>query len=101
MTKQEQIEEMAKLLRNKEGIYREEIYPCEDDMPCEKCCCLYKSEAEVLYEAGYRKTLNDIRELIDVLSEGANLKEKLNKIKRLEEESKILKEVIDEVLRGV
>ena len=55
MTEQEQIEEVAKLLRVKEGIYREEIQPCADDMDCEKCCCLYKSEAEALYNAGYRK----------------------------------------------
>lgn len=65
MTEQEQIEEVAKLLRVKEGIYREEIHPCEDDMHCEKCCCIYKSEAEALYEAGYRK----IREKDETLEE--------------------------------
>lgn len=55
MNKQEQIEEVAKLLRVKEGIYREEIHPCEDDIHCEHCSCLYKSEAEALYNEGYRK----------------------------------------------
>lgn len=38
--------------------------------------------AETLYEAGYRKTPNDIRELIDVLYEGAKLKEKLDEFEK-------------------
>lgn len=47
--------------------------------------------AETLYEAGYRKTPNDIREMIDVLYEGATLKEKLDEIKQLKNENKELK----------
>lgn len=104
MTKQEQIEEVAKLLRVKEGIYREEIHPCEEYMHCEKCCCLYKSEAEALYEAGYRKvdefedckkcpawsgtdcTRNPYTE--GCLDDKVNLK---NEIKRLKKENKQLK----------
>lgn len=50
MTKQEQIEEMTKLINSKE------IYPCEDDVHCENCFCAYKNIAEELYNAGYRKT---------------------------------------------
>lgn len=58
--------------------------------------------AETLYDAGYRKTPDDIRELIDVLAEGANLKEKLDEIKRLKSENKQLKTecaLLDDELR--
>lgn len=51
MTKQEQIEEMAKIIQHKE-----EIHSCEDDVHCENCFCAYKNTAEALYNAGYRKT---------------------------------------------
>lgn len=47
--------------------------------------------AETLYDAGYRKTPNDIREMIDVLYEGATLKEKLDEIKQLKNENEQLK----------
>lgn len=50
MTRQEQIEEMTKLINSKE------IYPCEDDVHCENCFCSHKDTAEKLYNAGYRKT---------------------------------------------
>ena len=59
MTKQEQVAEMIKLIGNVKPFYVETI-------------------AKALYEAGYRKTPDDIRELIDVLAEGAKLKEKLD-----------------------
>lgn len=49
MTKQEQIEEMTKLINSKE------IYPCGDDVHCENCFCSHKDTAEKLYNAGYRK----------------------------------------------
>lgn len=49
MNKQEQIEEMAKLINSKK------IYPCEDDVHCENCFCADKDTAEKLYNAGYRK----------------------------------------------
>ena len=56
MTKQEQIEEMTKIIQHKE-----EIHSCEDDVHCENCFCAYKNTAEELYNAGYRKTFtNDI-----------------------------------------
>jgi hypothetical protein len=92
MTKQEQIEEVAKLLRVKEGIYREEIHHCEDDMHCEKCCCLYKSEAEALYEAGYRK----IREKDETLEE--QIKHLNTIVERLDE---LLWKGIDEYIKGI
>ena len=50
MTRQEQIEEMTKIIQHKE-----EIYSCEDDVHCENCFCAYKNTAEELYDAGYRK----------------------------------------------
>lgn len=50
MTKQEQIEEMTKIIQ-----HEEEIYPCEDDVHCENCFCSHKDTAEKLYNAGYRK----------------------------------------------
>lgn len=92
MTKQEQIEEVAKLLRVKEGIYREEIQPCASYMHCEKCCCLYKSEAEALYEAGYRK----IREKDETLEE--QIKHLNAIVERLDE---LLGKGIDEYIKGI
>lgn len=76
MTRQKQIEEMAVIgcVRNPQAHTAEE---------CSKCgfkqgmCNAYR-HAEALYNAGYRKVPNDIREPIDLLSEGANLKEKLD-----------------------
>ena len=91
-TKQEQIEEVAKLLRVKEGIYREEIQPCADDMHCEKCCCLYKTEAEALYEAGYRK----IREKDETLEK--QIKHLNTIVERLDE---LLGQGINEYIKGI
>ena len=92
MTKQEQIEEMTKLIRSKEGIYREEIYPCEDDIRCEKCSCLYKIEAEALYEVGYRR----IREKDKTLEE--QIKHLNTIVERLDE---LLAKGIDEYIMGI
>ena len=50
MTKQEQIEEMTKIIQ-----HEEEIYPCEDDVIVRIAFALYKNTAEKLYNAGYRK----------------------------------------------
>ena len=74
MTKQEQIEEMAKIVDEMYNVYT----TTADDI------------ADGLYNAGYRKTPDDIRELIDVLAEGANIKEKLDEIKRLKKENACL-----------
>lgn len=78
MTKQEQVDEMAKYICN----------ACEMGHGFDGCsyggrehykrCSITQKTAKALYNAGYRKTPNDIRELIDVLSEGAKLKEKLD-----------------------
>ena len=46
--------------------------------------------AEALYNTGYRKVSNSIRELIDMLEEGATIKEKNAEIKRLEKENACL-----------
>lgn len=98
MTKQEQIEEMTKLINSKE------IYPCEDDVHCENCFCSHKDTAEKLYNAGYRK-VDDFEECRKCpawsgtdctrnpytegcLDDKVNLK---NEIKRLEKENEQLK----------
>lgn len=49
MTKEQQIEEMTKLIQAKE------IRPCDDDVHCENCYCACKGMAEMIYNAGYRK----------------------------------------------
>lgn len=85
MTKQEQIEEMAKLIQaeykqwlDTTGVIPEGTTYYAECLGCAIDC------AEALYNVGCRKTTDDIRELIDVLAEGANLKEKLDEIKRFE-----------------
>ena len=49
MNKEQQIEELAKLVQAKE------VYPCGDDEHCEDCYCACKGMAEMIYKAGYRK----------------------------------------------
>lgn len=49
MNKEQQIEELAKLVQAKE------VYPCGDDVHCEDCYCACKGMAEMIYKAGYRK----------------------------------------------
>ena len=89
MTKQEQIEEMAVIgcVRNPQAHTAEECAKCDFKYGQ---CNAYR-HAEALYNVGCRKTPDDIRELIDMLAEGANLKEKLDEIKRLEKENEQLK----------
>lgn len=50
MTREQQIEELAKLIQTKE------ISHCDDDMHCEDCYCGCKGMAEMIYKAGYRNT---------------------------------------------
>ncbi len=49
MNKEQQIEELTKLIQTKE------ISHCDDDMHCEDCYCGCKGMAEMIYNAGYRK----------------------------------------------
>lgn len=49
MDKEQQIEELTKLIQAKE------IHPCDDDVHCEDCYCACKGMAEMIYKAGYRK----------------------------------------------
>lgn len=89
MTKNEQIDEIFGVI---------DLWACNAVRKRQGGASVYnpynaKDLSVALYDAGCRKTPDDIRELIDVLAEGANLKEKLNKIKRLEEENERLKEV--------
>ena len=88
MTRQEQIEEMAVIgcVRNPQAHTAEECAKCDFK---QGQCNAYR-HAEALYNAGYHKTPDDIRELIDVLAEGANIKEKLDEIKRLKKENSCL-----------
>lgn len=85
MTEQEQINEML--------LYVPQTIVAYDANP--KGQHLYGEQrqqiAKALYDIGYRKIPDDIRELIDLLAEGANIKEKLDEIKRLEEENEELK----------
>lgn len=89
MTKKEQIDGIAKYVCNacEFGIYR----ACSERRTDVKSCSLALGTARRIYNAGYRKTPNDIREMIDVLYEGATLKEKLDEIKQLKNENKELK----------
>lgn len=89
MTRQEQIDEMAVIgcVRNPQAHTAEECAKCDFK---QGQCNAYR-HAEALYDVGCRKTPDNVRELIDVLAEGANLKEKLDEIKRLEKENEQLK----------
>lgn len=87
MTKQDQINEMT--LAVPQTIVAYDANPKGQHLYGEQ----RRQIAVALYDVGYRKVPDDIKELIDVLAEGAKLKEKLDKIKRLEEENERLKEV--------
>lgn len=96
MTRQEQIDEMAVIgcVRNPQAHTAEECAKCDFK---QGQCNAYR-HAEALYDVGCRKTPNDIRELIDLLYEGAKLKEKLDEIKQLENENKELKAKLEKRL---
>ena len=49
MNREQQIEDLTKLIQAKE------IRPCDDDVHCEDCYCACKGMAEMIYKAGYRK----------------------------------------------
>lgn len=91
MTKQEQINEMV--LAVPQTIVAYDANPKGQHLYGEQ----RQQIAETLYEAGYRKSPNDIRELVDVLYEGATLKEKLDEIKQLENENKELKAKLEKI----
>ena len=95
MTKQEQIDEMAVIgcVRNPQAHTAEECAKCDFK---QGQCNAYR-HAEALYDVGCRITPNDIRELIDLLYEGAKLKEKLDEIKQLENENKELKAKLEKI----
>lgn len=67
MTKEEQIEEITKLINSKEK------YPCEDYVHCENCFCANKDTAEKLYDAGYHKIDEFEKRLSDKYVEIDNL----------------------------
>ena len=102
MTRQEQIEEMCEAIASMIcQIYNPQ---CDEYEPhtCSHCYAngtLIGDFAEMLYNAGYRKTPDDIRELIDVLAEGANLKEKLDEIERLKAENEKVYTVRNDLLK--
>lgn len=87
MTKQEQIEEMTKIIQ-----HEEEIYPCEDDVIVRIAFALYKNTAEKLYNAGYRK----IRETNETLEE--QIKHLNTIVERLDE---LLGKGINDYIMGI
>ena len=67
-----QIEEMVKIMNETCNVYdeqgnhiRNKCYECECWSDDNHCCCSYNSkEAETLYNAGYRKSTDVVREFI-------------------------------------
>lgn len=73
MSRDKQIEEMVKIMNNTCNVYdeqgnhiRNKCYECECWSDDNHCCCSYNSkEAEALYNAGYRKADEVVREIAD------------------------------------
>lgn len=87
MTKEQQIEEMASFIhgrRDKNGS---------------------KKTAEALYNAGYRKVLDDVRELIDTLYNAARTRDEIDNLreenKKLKAENERLSEKLKQVLLSI
>lgn len=65
MTKEQQIKETERWL----------CHNCSHYLSCNNSCEKHKDFAEALYEAGYRKVPDDMREFIDTLCNAARVKE--------------------------
>nr|DAG38858.1 MAG TPA: hypothetical protein [Caudoviricetes sp.] len=71
MTKEQQIEELTKLIQTKE------MHPCGDDIPCADCYCACKGMAEMIYNAGYRKVpenerfVNNMKNVLEIEKKNA------------------------------
>ena len=108
MTREQQIEELMKLIQTKE------ISHCDDDMHCEDCYCACKGMAEMIYKAGYRKvpkgsficsgseTNLDVEVCNNCGMQQANeLFERDKEIERLEAENKRLSAKLGQILLSI
>lgn len=107
MTREQQIEELTKLIQAKE------ISHCDDDMHCEDCYCGCKGMAEMIYKAGYRKVTKGsficsaYETNLDVeicnncgMKQADELFERDKEIKRLKAENKQLQEQLNSANAG-
>lgn len=74
MTEQEQIEEMAKFMHYKAHGKDKDC----DNEKCEMCWCSCKNDAELLYNAGYRKASDMIDEFVERLKNQFDNNENMN-----------------------
>ena len=108
MNKEQQIEELAKLVQAKE------VYPCGDDEHCEDCYCACKGMAEMIYKAGYRKVpkgsfiCSGSETNLDVevcnncgMKQADELFERDKEIERLEAENKRLSAKLGQILLSI
>lgn len=108
MNKEQQIEEMTKLIRAKETS------PCDDDVHCEDCYCACKGMAETIYNAGYRKVpkgsfiCSGSEANLDVevcnncgMQQADELFERDKEIERLEAENKRLSAKLGQILLSI
>lgn len=107
MDKEQQIEELTKLIQAKE------IHPCDDDVHCEDCYCACKGMAEMIYKAGYRKVpkgsfiCSGSETNLDIevcnncgMQQADELFERDKEIKRLKAENKQLQEQLNSANAG-
>lgn len=108
MTREQQIEELTKLIQTKE------ISHCDDDMHCEDCYCGCKGMAEMIYKAGYRKVpkgsfiCSGSETNLDVevcnncgMQQADELFERDKEIERLEAENKRLSAKLGQILLSI
>lgn len=108
MTREQQIEELTKLIQAKE------IRPCDDDVHCEDCYCACKGMAEMIYKAGYRKVpkgsfvCSERETNLDVevcnncgMQQADELFERDKEIERLKAENKRLSEKLGQILLSI
>lgn len=108
MNKEQQIEELTKLIQAKE------IHPCDDDVHCEDCYCACKGMAEMIYKAGYRKVpkgsfiCSGSETNLDIevcnncgMQQADELFERDKEIERLEAENKRLSAKLGQILLSI
>ena len=108
MNREQQIEELTKLIQAKE------IRPCDDDVHCEDCYCACKGMAEMIYKAGYRKVpkgsfiCSGSETNLDVevcnnceMQQADELFERDKEIERLKAENKRLSEKLGQILLSI
>lgn len=108
MNREQQIEDLTKLIQAKE------IRPCDDDVHCEDCYCACKGMAEMIYKAGYRKVpkgsfiCSGSETNLDVevcnncgMQQADELFERDKEIERLEAENKRLAAKLGQILLSI